>query len=102
MDKIFVKFKTLEVSLFIRKYHFIHSNIKLHGHFILYLRYTIKNKKIEAIRNKIFIIVLKELKTDVSFFNYYYKCIEKFAIIIKLILRLKIIRFQTYPIKNRL
>jgi hypothetical protein len=61
-----------------------------------------KDEKIKAIRNKAFLKTLKRLKTDVSFFDYYYKFIEKFTVIIEPILRLKTIGFKTYPIKKRL
>jgi hypothetical protein len=101
VNEVLTKLKTSGVLLFIKKYYFAYLNIKLLGHHISRLEYTIKNKKIKTIRNKAFLIILKRLKTGVNFFGYYYKFIKKFAVIIELILRLKTIGFKTYPIKRK-
>jgi hypothetical protein len=102
VNEVLMKFKIAGVSLFIKKYYFAYFNTKLLGYYLSRLKYVIKNKKLEMIRNKAFLLTLKRLMTGVSIFGYYYKFIQKFAVIIEPILRLKTIRFKTYPIKKKL
>ena len=68
---ILTKLKESEISLFMKKCHFIYLSIKLLEHHILRLKHITEEEKIEAIKRKAFSITLKELKTDLEFFKYY-------------------------------
>ncbi len=86
LKKILIFLKKSNVIFSLSKSHFDYSSIKILKHHVNRLKISIMKKKIEVIKNLKFFVTLKNLKKELSFFEYYvlwYSFIEKSLIKLK-------------------
>jgi hypothetical protein len=71
LNEILILLKKSDVILSLFKSHFDYLNIKALKHYVNKLNINIMKKKIEIIKNLKFFVILKNLKKELNFFNYY-------------------------------
>ena len=75
-----------EITLLLIKCYFVYSSIIALDHYIFKLKFNTIKKKVKTIRKITFLKNLRELKINLSFFEYYQKFIRNYTIIIKLLI----------------
>ena len=90
-----------EVTLFLSKCYFAYSLIKALEHHVSWLKLSIFNKKIKAVRNMTFSKTLRKLKIELRFFNYYRKFVSHYAAIIRSFIALKTWEFKNSSFKEQ-
>jgi hypothetical protein len=101
LNEILILLKKSNVILFFFKSHFDYSNIKALRHHVNRLNINIMKKKIEIIKNLRFFVTLKNLKKELSFFEYYRNFVSWYSFIEKLLIKLKIQTFKEALKKER-
>ena len=76
VDEILNLLKKSSVILTLKKCHFAYLNIQALGHHVSKLELNIIEKKIQTIRDFQFFKILKKLKTNLGFFEYYRKFVK--------------------------
>ena len=99
-EKILNLFQKSNVTLTLKKCHFVYSNIKVLKHHVLKFELNTLKKKIKAIREFQFFKNLKKLNHEFDFFEYYKKFVEWYVWIEKSLHRLKIKKFRNAFTKN--
>ena len=77
LNEILRLLKNSEVTLFLKKNHFVYFNIKTLKHHVSKLKLNIFKKKTKIIKKLQFSRTLKKLKIDFEFFDYYKKVFIK-------------------------
>lgn len=89
------------IILFLSKCHFTYPSVKLLGHYISQLSITTTDDKVAAVHRMRFPTTVGGLETGVAFFNYYQRFVECFALIAKLLHKLKALRLRAGPKKDQ-
>ena len=93
-DEMLRLLKKSNVTLTLKKCHFVYFNIKTLKHYVSKLKFNILKKKIEAIRFFRFSRTFRELKTIMKFFNYYRKFVVWYIWKKKSLQQLKTTKFK--------
>jgi hypothetical protein len=89
------------MTLFIEKCYFAYLSLKLLNYHVLRLKIVTAENKIKVIKIIRFPDILKSLKTDIDFFNYYKRYIAHYSKIIKPFHELKALDFKNGPRKKK-
>jgi hypothetical protein len=101
LNEILILLKKSDVILFFFKSHFDYSNIKALRHHVNRLNINIMKKKIKIIKNLKFFVTLKNLKKELSFFEYYRNFVSWYSFIEKSLIKLKTQAFKEVFKKER-
>ena len=101
-DEIFRLLKKSEITLILKKCHFVYFSIQILRYHVFRLNFNILKKKIEAIRNFRFFRIFRELKTTLEFFDYYKKFVTWYAHLKKSLQKLKTAKFKNDFIKKQI
>ncbi len=101
LNEILVLLEKSDVILFLFKSHFDYSSIKALRHHVNRLNISIMKKKIEIIKNLRFFVTLKNLKKELSFFEYYNNFVSWYSFIEKSLIKFKIQTFKETLKKER-
>ena len=99
-DEIFRLLKKSEMTLTLKKCHFVYFNIKTLKHYVFRLRFSILKKKIQAIRDFRFSRTFRELETVIKFFDYYRKFVIWYVYKKKSLQQLKTTEFKNSFLKK--
>jgi hypothetical protein len=101
LNEILILLKKSNVTLSLFKSHFDYSSIKALRHHVNRLDINIMKKKIKIIKNFRFFVTLRDLKKELSFFEYYRNFVSWYSFIEKFLIKLKIQVFKEVFKKER-
>ena len=101
-DKVFKLLTKSEMTLILKKCHFVYFNIQILKHHVSKLNFNILKKKTEAIRNFRFFRTFRELKTILKFFDYYKKFVTWYAHLKRFLQKLKTTDFKNNLAKKQI